>query len=75
MDKTIEPLLVSATDAARILGIGRTKFLEMHKTGCLGPMAIQFGKRKVWRVLDLKNWVAAGCPHRDKWLDMKGGTR
>lgn len=67
-----EPLLLSAGDAAKLLGIGRTKFYEMHSTGRLGPMAIEFGKRKVWRMADLRAWVDAGCPHRDKWLAERG---
>ncbi len=75
MTETIEPLLVSASEAAKLLGVGRTKFYEMASTGRLGPMAIEFGKRRVWRVADLKSWVAGGCPCRDKWLAMQGGTR
>lgn len=68
----VEKLLVSASEAARILGVGRTKFYEMHTSGRLGPVAIQFGKRKVWRLADLRAWVAAGCPYRDDWLKKEG---
>jgi len=73
MEKTIEPLLLCASDAAKLIGVGRTLFYQMHSTGQLGPMAIQFGKRRLWRVTDLKKWVADNCPSRDDWLKAQGG--
>ena len=35
------PLLVSATDAARVLAIGRTKLYEVVKSGNLTPIHIR----------------------------------
>ena len=63
-----EPLLLNASDAATLLGVGRSHFYAMHSSGRLGPMPIAFGKRKVWRVEELRDWVRAKCPARDKWL-------
>jgi hypothetical protein len=43
----------------------------MHSTGELAPMPIHFGRRKLWIVEELRLWINAGCPNRDKWLAMK----
>ncbi len=59
-------LLLSATDAAHCLGISRTLFYELMNRGQL-PRPIRFGKRLLWSVMELKQWITAGCPTGDKW--------
>jgi len=61
------PLLVNAAKAARLLGIGRTLFLDMHKRGVLGPRAHRYGRRILWSVTELQAWVKAGSPSRRNW--------
>ena len=68
---TVEPLLVSVDDAARLLGIGRTLFLEMEASGRLGPMPQKFNKRKLYSVSELRQWTEAGCENRERWLAIK----
>jgi excisionase family DNA binding protein len=68
---TAEPLLLSASDAAKMLGIGRSLFYEMHSKGRLGPMAISFGRKRLWSRLELQLWVKVACPPRDQWLRLK----
>lgn len=70
--KNLEPLLVSADGAARLLGISRRHFLQMRATGRLGPAAVdlgQPGKRRLprWSVAELASWIHAGCPSADVW--------
>ncbi len=61
------PLLVDASAAATLLGVGRSHFYALHSSGRLGPMPIALGRRKLWRVEELREWVRQGCPSRDKW--------
>ncbi len=39
--ESTRPLLVSAADAARVLGIGRTTVYEHVKDGCLTPIHLR----------------------------------
>ncbi len=63
----IEPLLVSPDEAARLLGISRTTFYQFCSSGRIGPMAIKFGRRSLFRLDELREWVASDCPPRVKW--------
>lgn len=65
----METLLLSAEDSAQLLGIGRTLFYSMHSSGRLGPMPVKLGRRALWRREELKNWVRAGCPARNQWIE------
>jgi len=69
---TVEKLLVDVTEAARMLGIGRTLLYEMLVDGRLGPIPITFGRKKLWRTEELRHWVEAACPGREKWQQIKG---
>ena len=63
----MDALLLSAQDAAELLSITRSHFYALHSSGRLGPLPIQLGRRTLWRREELANWVAAGCPVRDRW--------
>lgn len=64
-------LLIGAKEAADLLSISRSLFYEMKSSGQLGPMPISFGKRKLYRVEELKDWVNSGCMPREKWLQSR----
>ena len=59
----IEPLLISAEDAARLIGVSRSKWYQLHDEGRT-PEAIKIDRRSLLRVSDLKEWVAGGCKPR-----------
>jgi len=65
---TLEPLLVSDSDAAAMLGIGKTLLREMDQTGELGPIPVTIRRRRLHVVQHLREWVAMGCPSRPVWL-------
>ncbi len=71
--KQVEPLLVGADAAGRILGISRRHFATMESDGKIGPMPISFGRRKVWKLSELKLWVDGDCPRRDsaEWKQIR----
>ena len=66
-------LLVGAEDAARALGIGRTSFLLADKTGELGPQGVRIGGRRLWVLAELSAWALAGCPARQRWVELWRG--
>ena len=68
---SLEPLLVPASEAARLLSVGRSLFYQMHSKGTLGPMAVRFGRKTLWRVDELRAWTEHSCPGRDEWLRLK----
>jgi len=67
-------LLLSAEDAATLLGVSRSHFYGLHSSGRLGPLPVRLGKRSLWRRDELESWVASDCPARQCWEEMKGGN-
>jgi predicted DNA-binding transcriptional regulator AlpA len=67
----LTPLLIDADGVAVLLGVSRRTVYSMQSTGELGPMALTVGGRKLWRTSELGEWVAAGCPRREVWLDLQ----
>lgn len=68
-----EPLLLSAVQAARLIGIGKSLFYSLHSSGQLGPMPIILSTKKLWRRTELEEWTRQGCPPRPVWLRREGG--
>lgn len=66
------PLLCSALEAAKMLGIGKSLFYEMNSDGRLGPAPIRFGKRTLWRIDELTDWIRdGGAVSREEWQKIK----
>ena len=70
--QTIEPLLLSAAEAAQLLGISRSSFYSLLSSGRVGPVAVRLGRSVRWQAEELAEWVRAGCPSRDRWLSYQG---
>ena len=66
-----EPLLVDVKCAATMLGIGRSHFYSLLSTGQIGPIAHKLGKRSLYSVSELREWVNAKMPPRHKWIEQK----
>ena len=62
----VEPLLVSAKDAARLCGVSERTWRGWDSSGKC-PGATLNGGCKRWRFDELRRWVAAGCPSRTRW--------
>jgi predicted DNA-binding transcriptional regulator AlpA len=58
----IEPLLVPAPEAARLCGVSEATWFRLKAAGKT-PAPVKLG-RVLYRVEDLKLWVALGCPDR-----------
>lgn len=72
----LDAFLVEPKEAGRLLGISRSQFLAIDKSGRLGPQAVNLGygaKRQCrrWNTDELRNWVNGGCPTRQEWVEKK----
>jgi len=65
------PLLVAASEAARLCGVSRASWWSLHSAAKV-PFPIRLGRRTLWRVAELAEWVEAGCPPRHVWEERKG---
>jgi predicted DNA-binding transcriptional regulator AlpA len=65
-------LLYSAEKLAGVLGVSVRHLWALHSSNRLGPQPIALGRRKVWSRDEIERWVAAGCPSREKWLELQG---
>lgn len=64
-------LLANATHVAAMLDVSERLVRQMDASGRLGPVPILLGRRKLWSVGELAQWVRAGCPQRQQWQEMK----
>ena len=67
---SLEPLLVSAEDAARLCGVARSTWLAMHSAGKI-PLPRSLGRRRLWSLEELREWVRCGTPSREAWETMR----
>lgn len=67
----IEPLLVGRRDASRICGISPATWDRLESSGKVGPLPVRLGGRVLYRVAELRGWVAAGCPDRTQWITLQ----
>ncbi len=76
-DKECSPLLLNASKAARLLGVGRSTFYELLSERQIGPEPVTLGSRSFWERGALEAWVEAGCPSREQWLseEIEQGVR
>lgn len=68
----LAPLMVSAADAAALIGVSPATWHRMVSAGKTpAPVKLSAGCVR-WRVSDLESWIKAGCPDRQTWLAGKG---
>jgi predicted DNA-binding transcriptional regulator AlpA len=76
--RAIEALLVDSEQAATICAIGRSTWFRLRSAGKT-PAPVKLGGRVLYRVEDLCQWVALGCPPRKEFEARKaaaqGGAR
>ena len=60
------PLVVDARRLARLLCCGIRTVRTWDSAGRL-PAPLRIGGRVVWRVDEIRGWLAAGAPCRDVW--------
>jgi predicted DNA-binding transcriptional regulator AlpA len=70
----MEPLLVRAPDAARLCGVSEATWHRLRSAGRT-PAPVQLGGAVLWRVSELRDWCAAGCPDHQTWEALKKSNR
>jgi len=73
--ETAEKLLLSAAETARLLCISRSAFYTLLSSGRIGPLPVRLGRSVRWRIDEIRDWVEAGCPSRDRWLALQGDRK
>ena len=67
-----EPLALTARDLARLLNVSPRHLATLNATGRL-PRPIRLGRSVRWGRDELREWLSAGCPCRDRWEAMREG--
>ncbi|HET6575911.1 MAG TPA: helix-turn-helix domain-containing protein [Fimbriiglobus sp.] len=60
------PLVVDARRLAVLLGCG-LRTVRTHDAAGKLPAPVRIGGRVVWRVSEIRDWLAAGAPDRATW--------
>ena len=65
-------LLLDSRDMAQFLGIPWKAMQQLAYTDrVLGPLQLGFGKCYRWSILEVLDWVRAGCPRRMEWIKLR----
>ena len=64
--RRFSPLVVDARRLAKLLCCG-VRTIRTHDAAGSLPSPIRIGGRVVWRVCEIRAWLAAGAPKRDVW--------
>jgi predicted DNA-binding transcriptional regulator AlpA len=68
------PLVADARRLARLLSCGVRTVRTWDAAGKL-PAPIRIGGRVVWRISEIRAWLAAGAPDRESWASMRAARR
>ncbi len=63
-------LLLGARDCATLCGCTVRTWRSWNTAG-LTPEPTRIGKSVFWRPKELRDWVDAGCPKREQWLQVR----
>lgn len=70
-----EILLLSRPQVARVLQVSPAHVSRLHASGRL-PRPRRLGRAVRWSETELRAWIQAGCPPRDRWEAlMKAGRK
>jgi predicted DNA-binding transcriptional regulator AlpA len=62
----VEPLLVDTDQAAALCGVSPASWYRLKAAGKT-PAPVRLGGKVLYRVEDLRLWVALGCPDRKEF--------
>jgi predicted DNA-binding transcriptional regulator AlpA len=68
-------LMLDTPRMAEFLGVPTKTLVQLVYTDRIPlPCRLGLGKCQRWSVLELLEWVEAGCPRREKWIEMRGSS-
>ncbi|MCC7083662.1 MAG: helix-turn-helix domain-containing protein [Pirellulales bacterium] len=65
-DDEVNTLLVTAKQAAQLCGKSLRTWRTWDSAGLI-PQPVRIGRSTLWRIDELREWIAAGCPRRQEW--------
>jgi len=65
--------LIGIEETAKMCGISRSTFYELISSGKT-PLPIKLGKRVLFDIQELEEWIENKCPPRSKWAIMRNAT-
>lgn len=68
------PLVVDARRLARLLCCGIRTIRTWDASGRL-PAPLKIGGRVVWRLDEIRAWLAAGAPDRQTWVALRDARK
>ena len=68
------PLVVDARRLAKLLNAGLRTVRAWDAAGKL-PSPVRLGGKVVWRLDEIRDWLAAGAPRRDEWQARRTAAR
>lgn len=68
--RPLPPLAVDARGLTQLLPFGLRTIRTMDSAGKL-PMPLRVGGRVLWRVAEIRAWLAAGAPDRETWAALR----
>jgi len=60
------PLLLTAAQFACLLNLGTSTLWRLNAEGRI-PLPVRIGRSIRWREREIRAWIDAGCPRREKW--------
>jgi len=63
-------LLLSARELGRLLGVSRSTVWSWHSGGKI-PLPLKIGGVTRWRRTEIEQWLQAGAPPREKWVQVR----
>ncbi|MBP7937528.1 MAG: hypothetical protein KA354_23045 [Phycisphaerae bacterium] len=66
-------LLLDTPDMARFLQVTVARVRQLALSDRIPPpLRFKFNSCARWSVVEMLEWVAAGCPRREEWIDQRG---
>jgi predicted DNA-binding transcriptional regulator AlpA len=66
-------LMIDSSEMAKFLGVSQKAMMQLTSTDRVpGPCRLGLGSCFRWSVLELLEWVEAGCPRRRDWIKLRG---
>ena len=66
------PLAYTANDLSTLLKCSKRHIAALNSSGRL-PRPIRLGRSIRWRADEIREWLAAGAPSRDRWEARRNG--
>lgn len=68
------PLVADARALAKLLGLG-LRTVRTYDTRGLIPKPVKLGSRVVWRLDEIRAWLATGAPDRATWDALRAARK